>query len=320
MDPMKKCSDAPDANPTPEIGICVLTYNSEDVLQGCIQALKNALVGVPYEIVVVDNDSRDRSAAEAERQQGVKVIRNPRNTGYARGNNAGASQLLADGCKYIAFVNPDVIVKPDTFTNMRAALEDYEDAGCVGCVAVVNGRPFAGSFRTRPTLPEKLWVYSSMRHFPLIGKWMEVITRRMEAHHFLSLSFAQPVYALCGACIMFPSEAFAKVLGFDEMTFLYQEEFIMSERLRHAGYKVYGIPTAQYEHFQGHSAHADVVKSKSCFIESEQYYLRQYCHRGFFVRLLVRLFRWLDLRALTLHAFLKRRARPSDCHQPSSAS
>lgn len=311
------------AGPTrPEIGVCVLTYNSEDVVGACIDALKNALAGESYEIVVVDNQSADNSADIVEKSHpGVKVIRNPTNSGYARGNNTGARQMLADGCKYLAFVNPDVTVEPDTVAQMRTVLSAHTDVGCVGGLATSVGRVFEGAFRTKPTITEKLWIYSSIRYFPLVSRWLKGMTVSMESSHFLKLKTAGPVYAVSGACILFPAEVFERVGGFDENTFLYQEEFIISERLKHAGYKIYGSPEATYEHHHGHSAHVNFVRSKGCFIESEQYYLRAYCKCNPAVRVLVRVFRWADLKAWALLSFVTCHLwRPSASRQSEHGS
>jgi GT2 family glycosyltransferase len=249
----------------------------------------------------------------------AKVIRCATNCGYARGNNTGARQLLADGCRYLAFVNPDVTVEAGTLSQMMAVLSERGDAGCVGGVAVAEGRAFEGAFRTKPAIAEKLWIYSSIRNFPFVRQWLKGMTQALESRHFLKLATPQSVYAVSGACIMFPAEAFARAGGFDENTFLYQEEFIMSERLKGAGYKVYGSPEAIYEHHLGHSAHVNFVRSKTFFNQSEQYYLRTYYKCGIPIRVLVKVFRWADLKVWTTLMFLKRllRRTSSDCRSES---
>ncbi len=264
--------------PCPFIGACILTYNSEDIVVSCIQALKCALKDVRHEIVVVDNNSSDHSAAiVGQHYSDLKVIRSPVNTGYARGNNLGAGYLLECGCKYLAFINPDVTVRHDTLLRMQNVLADNSDAGCVGGVAIVNGDASRRCFRTKPTFVQKLWIYSEARDFPILRSWLATMTKSLEARHFMAtLPSAQPVYAVSGACIMFPAEVFAKIGGFDEHTFLFQEELIISERLREAGYRVYGAPEVTYEHIHGHSVRARLLQPQWCFIKSEQYLLRTY--------------------------------------------
>ncbi len=290
------------------IGVCVLAYNSEDVLVNCIRALQDALRDGSHEIVIVDNNSADKSAAVVEQHYPeLRVIRSPVNSGYARGNNIGARYLLEKGQKYIAFVNPDVTVLHDTLARMLAVLENYRDAGCVGGIAVVHGEPSERSFRTKPTLAQKLWLYSLAKDFPLLRDWFAAMTKSLESEHFVTLSgSAQPVYAVSGACILFPAAVFAHIGGFDEHTFLFQEEFIISERLQRAGYRIYGAPEARYDHLLGHSVRARLLRSQWCFIRSEQYLARAYYGWRLLKRSLVGLVRCVDLVAAAVVAGLNR--------------
>jgi GT2 family glycosyltransferase len=285
-------------NNPPLVGVCILTYNSERVVAACIQSLKEALNCVPHEIVVVDNHSSDNSVAFAEQQYGLsnmRTIRSPINTGYSRGNNIGASYLLERGCDYLVFVNPDVTVRPDTLAQMQVALSNNQDAGCVGGVAIIGGHPSKACFRTKPTFTEKFWLYSSARYFPVLHNWLRGITESMEIRHLLPIpSSVQPVYAVSGACIMFPSDVFAEIGGFDENTFLFQEEFIISERLLRTGRKVYGCPGAVYDHVLGHSVGVRPLRSYLFLIKSEQHLTRAYYNWSVSKRALMTAVRYAD--------------------------
>jgi hypothetical protein len=261
--------------------------------------VKEALKCVHHEIVVVDNHSSDNSVTIAEQQYGgptVKIISSPINTGYSRGNNIGARYLLERGCKYLAFVNPDVTVRADTLARMQDALTDNQDAGCVGGIAIISGRPSKGCFRTKPTFTEKFWLYSSARYFPVLHSWLSGITESLENRHLLPISSSvQPVYAVSGACIMFPADIFAEIGGFDESTFLFQEEFIISERLLRAGRKVYACPDAIYDHLLGHSVGVHPLRSYWFLIKSEQHLTRTYYKWSVPKRALMTAIRYADL-------------------------
>ncbi|HEY8339082.1 MAG TPA: glycosyltransferase, partial [Egibacteraceae bacterium] len=68
-----------------ETTIVVVAYNSADVLPGCLDALPAASEGIgPLRVVVVDNDSRDDTAAVARQHPQVwRVLPMGRNAGYA---------------------------------------------------------------------------------------------------------------------------------------------------------------------------------------------------------------------------------------------
>jgi len=279
----------------PIFGVVILTYNSEEVIIQCVCAVKSALGAVSHEVVVVDNASQDDSAALVERTfTDVKVVRTGANLGYARGNNVGGRYLATRDCRYIAFVNPDVTVGPSTLQTMQDVADRYGDAGCIGGIAIHNGKRIERSFRTKPTYLEKIILYSNSRDLPLLRTILAGITKRLEKRHFISLNTTQPVYAVSGACIVFPCSAYKKIDGFDERTFLFQEEFIISERLRQVGLLVYGCPEATYEHIHGHSVGQRLLRAQRIFIDSEQYLIRTYYRWNWFQRGLMLIVRYLD--------------------------
>src|SRR4051812_26649844 len=65
--------------PAPEIGIIVPTFNERDNLPLLVERIARALAGFDWEIVVVDDDSRDGTSAVArtlgEQDRRVRCIR-----------------------------------------------------------------------------------------------------------------------------------------------------------------------------------------------------------------------------------------------------
>lgn len=280
-------------------GIVVLTYNSEGVVVDCIRKLKSALENVPHEIVVVDNASTDHSAEVVRAAfPDVRVLQAEKNLGYARGNNLGGMEL-ADSCSYLAFVNPDVGVERDTMEKMRQVLEEHSDAGCVGGVPLINGKRSRSCFRNKPTFIQKLVLYGTWRDLPILRRLLRNFASQMEKEHFVELTVTQPVYAVSGACLLFAADVYRRIGGFDEHTFLFQEEFIVSERLRRIGYAVYGRPDAVYAHAHGHSVRRRLLHAQRVFIHSEQYLIRTYYGWNWPLRASMLALRYLDW---TLHA------------------
>jgi GT2 family glycosyltransferase len=75
---------------------------------------------------------------------------------------------------------------------------------------------------------------------------------------------------------MFRTTAFEEIGGFDEGTFLYEEELIVAERLRAAAWDVISVPSAVYEHIQEYSTRQIHLRACWYFIASEQHLLRRY--------------------------------------------
>jgi GT2 family glycosyltransferase len=79
----------------------VVTYNSEEVVEACLNALLETGVA---EIAVVDNASTDRTV-ERSRSLGVSAIVHPENRGFAAAVNQGFRATTAE---LVLIMNPDV--------------------------------------------------------------------------------------------------------------------------------------------------------------------------------------------------------------------
>jgi len=114
--------------------IIIPAYNEETLLPATLQALKHAMSGIeaPGEIIVVDNNSNDATAAIAT-EHGTQVVFEPINQ-ISRARNTGAR--TASG-KYLVFLDADTTVSS---TLLNQALANLESGDCCGGGVVVNGR------------------------------------------------------------------------------------------------------------------------------------------------------------------------------------
>src|SRR5215217_3030905 len=84
-------------------GIVVVTFNSADVIDGCLDACLRVKDG---SIVVVDNASYDGTADRVRRRAGVQLIANTQNLGFAGAVNQGFAALTQEA---VLVLNPDAI-------------------------------------------------------------------------------------------------------------------------------------------------------------------------------------------------------------------
>ena len=101
------------------IAAIVVSYDSAETLDDCLSRLR-AAQGIA-EIRVVDNASRDGTLDIVQRHAladpRLRFIANPDNPGFAVACNQGAADTRAP---WLAFVNPDCLVDPDSLARMRA--------------------------------------------------------------------------------------------------------------------------------------------------------------------------------------------------------
>src|SRR6476661_5340730 len=89
--------------------IIIVSYNSAEQIGACLRALQQQRCDSEFEIVVVDNGSRDESRAVVAGFPEVRLIATNENLGFAGGVNRGVA--AAHG-HVIALLNPDATPAP----------------------------------------------------------------------------------------------------------------------------------------------------------------------------------------------------------------
>ena len=147
----------------------ILSYNSERHLEPCLEALLEALQGLPEssEILVVENGSHDRSADILRRFQDrhpdtVKGLFQDRNLGTTVSRNLALRQAAG---RYVLILDSDVVVPAGALERLLGYLETHERCGLVAPRLVYpDGRPQLSVDRF-PTLWRKLARLVSMKAF-----------------------------------------------------------------------------------------------------------------------------------------------------------
>lgn len=272
-----------------EVGICILNWNAGPMLKQCVEHVDRATQG-SAELIVVDNHSSDNSVADLKCSfPGVSILQNQANFGYAKGNNLGARYLLEHGCTRLLFLNPDVVLQADSFVALLHALDRSPTAGCAGGLSFNDEGVSRMSARSKPTSIEKIVLYGPLNRLPGF--------RRFRARHFISpqtLQDGSAVYAVTGACLLFKAKAFDDAGGFDENTFLYEEEFTMAERLLRSGWSTILAKSCRYFHAEAHSTDQMPYQRRLHFVQSEQYLLRAYYGWSAIARCSLKAYRLLE--------------------------
>ncbi len=247
------------------LGIIITTYKSYDRIQDYV---KNDLLGFVTsgqgKAVVVDVGSEYSSAERIAGLLDVKVssfdeepvgdvivLHVAENVGYARANNYGVRYLLKHFPETDAFLfsNEDVRFKsPNVLETLLEKLKSLPDAGAIGPdVRDMKGEPQGPAFNY-----QSVW-YTIVKNIcePLFGRG------------FIKTSFASgktpeelerksgPACVLCGCFFMVDAAAFLKAGMFDERTFLYWEEEILSRRFEAIGKRLYYEDSVQVQHYVG---------------------------------------------------------------------
>lgn len=118
---------------TPAVGIVIVNYNCLSDTVRCLRSL--AGLDYPnYFVVLVDNASPDGSgeALKDYDQQGVRVVCNPENKGFAAGNNVGIHHARLLEAEYVWLLNPDTEVAPNALSELVAVAEQDPQVAATG--------------------------------------------------------------------------------------------------------------------------------------------------------------------------------------------
>src|SRR5258705_4628428 len=133
----------------PKVSVVVCAYNAEPTMEACLESLRN-LRYPAFEVVVVDDGSKDRTGTIADSFEGIHVI-HQENKGLSAARNVGIEASLGE---IVAFTDSDCVVDPDwlhylvaTFlqTGLPAVggpnLPPPEDSVVAACAAASPGGP-----------------------------------------------------------------------------------------------------------------------------------------------------------------------------------
>ena len=174
------------------------------------------------------------------------VLHTPENLGYARGNNLGVKFLLGiDGTMdKMLFSNDDIEFLSDNVVDVLAErLDTMPDVGCIGPMVVDLKGKLQGPGYRRPEIG-----YTVRRNFgePLLGAARYSLVDGRER-------VSEKVYMVEGCFHLVRTENFLAAGMFDERTFLYWEERILSERLAKIGKSVYYEASVKILHYIGNT-------------------------------------------------------------------
>lgn len=108
--------------------IILVVYNQLQYTKECLSSIYEN-TKPPFELIIVDNASQDKTNEFLVSLSEVKVITNKKNEGFASGVNKGIQK--SEG-KHILLLNNDTIVAQEWLTNLLICLNSHEKVGMVG--------------------------------------------------------------------------------------------------------------------------------------------------------------------------------------------
>jgi len=253
--------------------LIILNYNDSH------RALELAQKSIKYNnidrVVIVDNKSTDNSVEYLENQienhDKIDILKARSNRGFAAGNNIGARYVTKKyRPEYILFANTDTIFGENDINECIKCMNEKENLGLVSMrIKDIKGNE-----------EKSAWRFKSFFKYAMFNIWLyRRLTYKQGVYTNFNKKF-QLVNIVRGSFMFFNASVLEQVDFFDEGTFLYYEEEIISKKLEMSGYKV-GLIT---DHFYIHN-HINSASSNKWFIKkymdkSLYYFLSKYYEIG----------------------------------------
>jgi GT2 family glycosyltransferase len=236
-----------------QVGIVIVTHNSEDEIGPCL----DAAMAADAEIIVVDNASSDGTLAQI-RSRGAALIANHRNLGFAAAVNRG---IRAIGSDHILLLNPDAIL--ETGVDSLSAICARPEAGAVGGKLVDSHHVAQAGFNVR-ALPTP-WALAF--EVLLVNRlWPGNPVNWQYRCYSINLEYSAQVEQPAGAFLMFRRQVWELLGGFDEgFCPVWFEDVDFCKRLQDQGYCLYYEPRAVAVHQGGHSIRKILIQKRELY-------------------------------------------------------
>ncbi|HXU39657.1 MAG TPA: glycosyltransferase [Blastocatellia bacterium] len=239
---------------TPRVSIIIVSYNNLVLNKLCLESLIRNTEYPNYEIIVVDNASKDGTPAYLRymnaRFPNISIILNDGNNGFARANNQGIARSSGD---YIVLLNNDTIVPPGWLSRLLRHLENGE----IGMIGPLTN--FVGN-EAKLEVDYQTW-----------GEMEAFAARHVWEHDGESAD----IYMLAMFCVAFKRDTYDEIGPLDEQFGLGMfEDDDYAQRMKAKGYRVMCAADAFVHHF-GQAAFKKLIEDgryNPLFDENRSYF------------------------------------------------
>ena len=200
-----------------------MNYNAGKLLEDCIDSILQSNYK-NYEIIVVDNDSKDNSHVLCrEKFPSINLIENKKNLGYCEGNNVG---IRSSKGKFVIILNPDTIVDPNWIDELLLGYQKFGD----------------GIYQPKfLTIGNESVIQSTGNMIQLFGFGYSRNKGDPDENQFNKIEIID--YA-SGTCLLTSKKILTQLDLFDSFLFAYHDDLDLCWRARMQGIHSYYVPTS----------------------------------------------------------------------------
>lgn len=215
----------------PQVSVIIPVYGQMAYTLHCLASIAANPPAAAFEVIVVDDGSKDETAAVLKNVKGIRIISQAENLGFIKSCNRGAAEARGD---YLHFLNNDTEVTPGWLDELLRTFCEFPGTGLAGSRLIYpDGRlQEAGGI---------IWRDGTAGNFG-----------RMQDPLLPVFNYAREVDYCSGASIMVSKSLFAEAGGFDEYYLpAYAEDADLALKIRDKGYRVIYQPLSTIIHYEG---------------------------------------------------------------------
>ncbi|MFA6536851.1 MAG: glycosyltransferase family 2 protein [Patescibacteria group bacterium] len=234
------------------LSIITVNWNVKDYLEKMIKSIYQYSSGFSFEIIVVDNDSRDDSVEMLHQkfqdkinEQSLKIIANDFNAGFSKANNQGLK--IAKG-NYVLFMNPDMEITENSFLTLLDFYKKTPNLGLLTCRLLYGDKTTQPNVKNDPDFWSQLLIILKLHHFlPKV--------RSLQKYFYSDFDYTSKnfVKQIMGAFVFGSREVFEKLPGWDEDYWIWFEDCEMCYQTRKLGYDIIYLPETSVIHYESQS-------------------------------------------------------------------
>jgi GT2 family glycosyltransferase len=208
------------------VTVILLAYGTEEYLDEAVTAIQSS-TDVTFELIVVDNGTSSPAIEALRADEAITLLTPGRNLGFSGGVNLGSQEATGE---YLAFVNSDAVVEPDTLARLVAHLEQNPGVGVAGAAIVLADQPETINNAGQP--------------IHVLGlSWAGMMGRPADDLPVLG----EPISA-SGAAMVIRRDLWEQLGGFDDEYFAYFEDTELCWRVRQWGLDVHVLGDVRVRH------------------------------------------------------------------------
>lgn len=231
----------------PELSIIIVHYRNPDFLKLCLDSVISTVLGIEYEVILVDSastrESRDTAKEYDKKITNFTYLENEKNIGFSRGVNLGIKKA---GGKYLLILNYDLILEPNAVSQMLDYIKNHKDIGLLGPRVLnfneTHQRTYFRFYKPLTVIVRRTFLSKLNRFKKIIDDFLMLDSDKDRI---------QTPDWLMGSVLMTSKKAVDKVGLMDERFFMYFEDVDWARRFWHNRYKVVYYPKPIVYHYHG---------------------------------------------------------------------